>query len=464
MAFMTPSCASGYDRMDDLERSSEETSAQETKAGKFSSLGRRLVMATLLFCLLFTLAMVSLRTWIAWESNLADMNSELVLIDQVFQNTLSHAIWEMDRESLNKQLASVASAAPVGRVVLNIPRPGQSAEVIELKRYADTASDKAPVLHRQLVAQPYAGAHEIVGELTIEGDANLLRERLWGEARGIVITQVIQSLLLAGLIMTMFNRLVTVHVVHIARHLGELAPQSLGNHLRLQRSTRRQDELSLLESQVNELQDNLHAHLERQRSDELAIASSRDHLAELVEARTAQLKAANQSLEALSRHDALTGLANRRYFDELKDVEFRRAMRHKTPLAVLMCDVDFFKFYNDTYGHMLGDECLKQVAETLRGVFGRSGELAARIGGEEFVVVLPNINAEQAVNAAQRLRSSLAARELPHSGSTVSPFVTLSIGVAELDPQTMDHFDQLLQRADQALYRAKSQGRNRVAL
>lgn len=464
MAFMTPSCASGYDRMDDLKRSTEETSAQETKAGKFSSLGRRLVMATLLFCLLFTLAMVSLRTWIAWESNLADMNSELVLIDQVFQNTLSHAIWEMDRESLNKQLASVASAAPVGRVVLNIPRPGQSAEVIELKRYADTASDKAPVLHRQLVAQPYAGAHEIVGELTIEGDANLLRERLWGEARGIVITQVIQSLLLAGLIMTMFNRLVTVHVVHIARHLGGLAPQSLGNHLRLQRSTRRQDELSLLESQVNELQDNLHAHLERQRSDELAIASSRDHLAELVEARTAQLKAANQSLEALSRHDALTGLANRRYFDELKDVEFRRAMRHKTPLAVLMCDVDFFKFYNDTYGHMLGDECLKQVAETLRGVFGRSGELAARIGGEEFVVVLPNINAEQAVNAAQRLRSSLAARELPHSGSTVSPFVTLSIGVAELDPQTMDHFDQLLQRADQALYRAKSQGRNRVAL
>ncbi|WP_224787657.1 diguanylate cyclase [Pseudomonas fluorescens] len=421
-------------------------------------------MATLLFCLLFTLAMVSLRTWIAWESNLADMNSELVLIDQVFQNTLSHAIWEMDRESLNKQLASVASAAPVGRVVLNIPRPGQSDEVIELNRYANATSDEAPVLNRQLVAQPYAGAHEVVGELTIEGDAHLLRERLWGEARGIVITQVIQSLLLAGLIMTMFNRLVTVHVVHIARHLGRLAPQSLGNHLRLQRTVRRQDELGLLEFQVNELQDNLHAHLERQRTDELAIASSRDHLADLVEARTAQLKAANQSLEALSRHDALTGLANRRYFDELKEVEFRRAMRHQTPLAVLMCDVDFFKLYNDTYGHMLGDECLKQVAETLRGVFGRSGELAARVGGEEFVVVLPNINAEQAFNAAQRLRESLAARELPHSGSTVSPFVTLSIGVAELDPQTMDHFDQLLQRADQALYRAKSQGRNRVAL
>lgn len=129
-----------------------------------------------------------------------------------------------------------------------------------------------------------------------------------------------------------------------------------------------------------------------------------------------------------------------------------------------MCDVDFFKIYNDTYGHMNGDQCLQQIAEILRDVFGRSGELVARIGGEEFVVVLPNINAQQAGDAAQRLRIALAERELPHSGSSVSPFVTLSIGVAELDPEAMDHFDQLMQRADQALYRAKHQGRNRVSL
>jgi diguanylate cyclase (GGDEF)-like protein len=270
-------------------------------------------------------------------------------------------------------------------------------------------------------------------------------------------------LLLAGLIMTMFNRLVTVHVKHIAGHLSRLAPQTLKKPLNLQRSVSRQDELSLLETQVNELQDKLHAHMERQRSDELAMAASRDHLAELVEARTAQLKAANQSLEALSRHDPLTGLANRRHFDELKEVEFRRAIRHKTPLAVLMCDVDFFKVYNDTYGHMLGDECLRQVAEALRCVFGRSGELVARIGGEEFVVMLPNVDLAQANAAAQRLRASLAEREVAHGGSLVSPYVTLSIGVAELDPETMDHFDLLLQRADQALYRAKRQGRDRVA-
>ncbi|EJL04637.1 MULTISPECIES: diguanylate cyclase [Pseudomonas] len=437
---------------------------QQPKAKALSSLGRRLVLATLLFCLLFTLVMVTWRTWLAWENNLAEMNSELVLIDQVFQNTLAHAIWEMDRESLDQQITSVATAAPVGRVVLNILRPGQAPEVIELNRYAVEKTGVAPVLHRQLIAQPYAGAHEKVGELTIEGDNHLLWERLWGEARSIVITQVIQSLLLAGLVMTMFNRLVTVHVVHIARHLGGLAPHTLKHHLKLQRTVRRQDELSLLESQVNELQDNLRTHLERQHSDELALAASRDQMAELVEARTAELKAANQALEALSRRDALTGLANRRYFDELKEDELRRALRHKSPLAVLMCDVDFFKIYNDTYGHMQGDQCLKQIADTLRSVFGRSDELTARVGGEEFVVVLPNTDAAQAYDAAQRLRTSLAARELPHSGSQVSAFVTLSIGVAELDPDTMDHFDPLLQRADQALYRAKHQGRDRVSL
>lgn len=427
------------------------------------SLGRSLVLATLAFCLLFTLAMVTLRTWFAWENNLATMNSELSLIDQVFQGTLSKAIWELDREALESQLNNVAQAAPVGRVELRIQRPGRAPDVIEHKRDPHARSGVAPILHRNLIVEPYAGSSEPVGELTIEGDENLLWHRLWKEVGSIVMTQVIQSLLLAGLIMTLFNHSVTVHVKHIARHLGKLSPETLTRRLKLHRSPSREDELSLLEARVNELQDNLSAYLERQHRDELALAASRDQLAELVQARTAELQAANLRLESLSRHDPLTGLANRRQFDEIKEVEFRRATRHGLPLSVLMCDVDFFKIYNDTYGHAMGDQCLKVVAETMRDVFGRSGELAVRVGGEEFVVMLPGANAEQACRAAQRLRERLAERELLHGGSTVSAYVTLSIGVAELDPETMDHFDQLLQRADQALYRAKHQGRNRIA-
>jgi diguanylate cyclase (GGDEF)-like protein len=253
-------------------------------------------------------------------------------------------------------------------------------------------------------------------------------------------------------------------VRRIARHLEQLTPQNLKHHLTLERRGKATDELDLLEAGVNDLQDKLANHIERQTRDELALAASRDQLAELVEQRTAQLKAANIRLEALTRFDPLTGLANRRHFDELKELEFNRAKRHEQPFSVLMCDIDFFKLYNDTYGHAMGDQCLRDVALTMSALFCRSGELVARLGGEEFAVLLPGQTRDQALESAERLRTLLGNQKLPHSASTVSPYVTLSIGIAELDVTTMQRFDQLLQSADKALYRAKSQGRNRCMI
>jgi diguanylate cyclase (GGDEF)-like protein len=427
------------------------------------SLGRRLVLATLLFCLVFTIVAVGVRTWIAWRNNLTIMTTELTLIDQVFQRTLSKAIWEMDRETLQTQLDSVAQVPPVGHFELHIPRAGRPPEVLEHTRGVRPDSSRAPSLHRELVYAPYPGAHEVIGELTLEGDESVLWQRLRGELVSIIVTQVIQSLLLAGLIMWMFNRSVTKHVEHIASHLGELTPETLRRTLRLDRSTERRDELTLLEAGVNNLQDNLSNYLDRQRQNEQDLAAHRDHLAELVDERTAELRAANSSLEELTRSDPLTGLANRRHFDELKEVEFRRALRLGQPLTVLMCDVDFFKLYNDTYGHAMGDQCLQVVAETLKSVFARAGELVARIGGEEFAVLLPGTTTENARKSAQQLGELLASRALPHSASSAAPYVTVSVGLAQFDPNTMDTFDQLLQRADQALYRAKSRGRNRIS-
>jgi diguanylate cyclase (GGDEF)-like protein len=427
------------------------------------SLGRRLVRATLMFCLLFTLATVAVRTWFAWNNNLKAMGSELLLIDQVFQGTLSRAVWEMDRDALKTQLDSVVKAAPVGRVELMILRAGRTPEIMQRQRAAEDG--RAPRMHRELVVEPYPGAREKVGELTIVGDQRLLWRRLWKEVASIIITQVIQSLALAGLIMGMFNRTVTVHVQRIAWHLGQLTPVNLRERLKLGRGmTTQDDELSLLEMGVNNLQDKLATYIERRHQDELALAASRDRLAELVEERTAELREANVRLEAIARHDALTGLANRRFFDEVKHIEFHRALRHRLPLAVLMCDVDFFKRYNDTHGHAMGDECLRAVAATLRAVFSRSGELPARLGGEEFAVLLPSCDAEQACQAAERLRTALAEQKLEHGNSAVSPYVTFSIGVAQLDLAHMLDFDSLLNSADQALYQAKHRGRDRIVV
>ncbi|HEY0848142.1 MAG TPA: diguanylate cyclase [Noviherbaspirillum sp.] len=175
------------------------------------------------------------------------------------------------------------------------------------------------------------------------------------------------------------------------------------------------------------------------------------------------LQRANRELHSLSRHDALTGLANRRHFDEVKEVEFRRAMRADWPLSVLMCDVDEFKRYNDTYGHAQGDRCLIALAECMVPLFNRAGELLVRLGGEEFAVLLPNTDEEQAIALAERIRLAVWDLNLPHASSSVSDRVTVSIGVACLKHGLHSNFDSLLQDADLALYRAKN-GRNRTVL
>lgn len=458
---MTPSSRSGYDASEAAP--AQSVAGRESPARTAGSLGRRLVLATLTFCLLFTVVTVTVRTWSAWSDNLNAMTTELSMIDQVFQRTLSKAIWEMDSEALQTQLDSVAHVAPVGRVSLRILRAGRAPEVLEHRRTSQPESTLAPSLQRKLVYEPYPGASETVGELILAGDESVLWERLHGEVAHIIVTQVIQSLLLAGLIMWMFNRTVTVHVQQIARHLSQLSPTNLDHLLRLDRTVVHEDELSLLEAGVNDLQGKLSIYLERQSQNERDLAAHRDRLADMVAERTAELQAVNARLEEQSRSDPLTGLANRRHFDEMKEIEFRRALRLGQPLTVLMCDVDFFKNYNDTYGHAMGDRCLQMVAEALTGVFARAGELVARIGGEEFAVLLPGTDTGQARATAERLRERLAERAIKHASSPIAPHVTLSIGVAQFDPQTMDSFEQLLQCADQALYRAKHLGRDRIS-
>ncbi len=427
------------------------------------SLGRRLVLGTLAFSLVFTLAAVAVRTWSAWQSNLAAMTAELALIDKVFQRTLAKAIWEMDREELQSHVNIVSRVSPVGRIELRIGRAGRAPEIIEGGQAAHAVSSRAPSLQRVLTFAPYPGASENVGELRLEGDERVLWTRLRGEVAGIVVTQVIQSALLAALIMWLFNGAVTVHVQRIARHLDELTPATLDQRLALDRRVTHRDELSLLEAGVNHLQSNLSEYLSRQRRDEHELTAHRDRLAELVDEQTAELRSANAMLQELSRSDSLTGLSNRRHFDEVKDTEFRRAQRLNQPLSVLLCDVDFFKRYNDTYGHAEGDRCLQAVAEALKQTFSRAGELTARIGGEEFAVLLPGADVVRARAAAQRLQERLRALSLAHADSPVGDHVTISIGIAQFDPETMDRFETLLHQADKALYLAKNQGRNRVA-
>ncbi len=175
-----------------------------------------------------------------------------------------------------------------------------------------------------------------------------------------------------------------------------------------------------------------------------------------------KLADANRELERLSSLDGLTGIANRRYFDTMFGREWRRALRETEPISLIMCDVDYFKLYNDSYGHQPGDECLKLVASTLAAAMQRPADLVARYGGEEFVFLLPGTHARGAIKIAERARQAVLALQLPHEASTVHDCVTLSMGAATMVPMLKHSADELLLAADKALYQAKEQGRNRV--
>ncbi|MFH1090997.1 MAG: sensor domain-containing diguanylate cyclase [Pseudomonadota bacterium] len=176
----------------------------------------------------------------------------------------------------------------------------------------------------------------------------------------------------------------------------------------------------------------------------------------------AELQRAYEELQRLATMDGLTQIANRRSFDEHFTKEWGRLRRAKNPLALIMGDIDFFKSYNDTYGHQMGDECLKAVARTLSQCIQRPGDLVARYGGEEYTVILSNTSLEGAVHVAENMRRQIEELEILHKSSSISRYVTLSLGVSAMVPDLESNPNDLLEVVDKALYQAKDQGRNRV--
>lgn len=176
------------------------------------------------------------------------------------------------------------------------------------------------------------------------------------------------------------------------------------------------------------------------------------------------LKEANQWLEQLSSLDGLTGIPNRRTFDHALMREWYRSLRSENPLSLIMVDIDYFKKYNDTYGHMQGDECLKRVAHLLEKTINRSSDVIARYGGEEFAIILPDTDEKGAAIIAEEVRRNVEASHIPHRKSTISDWVTISVGVATIIPDHTMEQNELIVHTDQALYKAKKNGRNRVEI
>ena len=202
---------------------------------------------------------------------------------------------------------------------------------------------------------------------------------------------------------------------------------------------------------------------------QLLLMQSIENLESQVIERTAKLqqsetslKQANLELEKLINLDGLTQIANRRCFDDRIKFEWERLSREQQPLSLLLFDIDYFKCYNDCYGHQLGDECLKSIAQALEQTLYRPADLVARYGGEEFVAILPNTEINGAIIVAEEMRMAIANLKIPHQNSDISNMVTVSIGITSLIPSPQQKTSTLIKQADIALYNAKQKGRNRA--
>jgi len=242
---------------------------------------------------------------------------------------------------------------------------------------------------------------------------------------------------------TLIMSWITRHIENLIERITLFSHEALGTEFK---KSQKGDKLQILEESFQNLIDELKES-----------TTKRDILdKELFES-----KKMEKVLEFISSIDGLTSIANRREFDKILDVEWRRAMRSSTPLSIIMIDIDYFKHYNDLYGHLVGDTCLQKLARTLNDSLKRAGNFIARYGGEEFAAILPNTENRDALFIAESLRKNIENLNIEHKDSMVSDNVTISLGVATTIPDMNKPFD-LMDSADKALYQAKKEGRNRV--
>jgi diguanylate cyclase (GGDEF)-like protein len=352
------------------------------------------------------------------------------------QNMVIHPNPNIEGKDFSKQL-NPSTQTPIGELMMAVAdKPGG------LRYLWDSPSDPGNYIYDKISWVRYFKAFDwyictsvYVGEL--DESARILRNR--------VLAVFAVTLLLSVLLAYLFAKKMTDPL----RQLSDTAMLVENGDLDARCNLSRGDEIGVVATafngMVSRLQDNIR------------------HLDAKVVERTAELQILNCRLEALSTTDGLTGIANRRCFDKVLTSEWSRAARVGQPLALAMIDVDWFKKYNDHYGHQAGDECLRSVAGFLASRVCRTGDLVARYGGEEFVFITPATDGDNALSMAQKICEAIQSLALPHAMSAFG-CVTISIGVAAMVPEEADAPEILVKAADLALYRAKGQGRNRVVL
>ena len=416
----------------------------------FRSLASTLIRSIVVAGAACAIVVAALQLLMTYHTQRAQFQAEVESIAQLNLPLLSVNLWDIEPAAVRQQLKRMAERPQIAFVRLEAVT-GQEFQGGDVSRYAGRGA--------LVLAVPYpSGKEGRLGTLhVVPNEAYLYREL----AYGVLIVLAASALLTAMIcyvIAVILKRQLELPMQHIASFAGSLNPAELTRPLELDRPRRRwRDEIDEVADGFRVLQEDIRRHVEQ--------------LDKQVAQRTAELKTANERLETMALHDPLTGLANRRRFDHEKLRAWEDMLSKRQPLAVLMLDIDYFKHYNDTYGHGAGDECLVEIARVIAETFPAEGELPVRMGGEEFAVLLENVPHEGALTRGEWLRRAIYERNLPHARAAHGR-VTVSVGVSSIDAQALPGsisrlaaatgIAELLGRADQALYEAKAAGRNTV--
>lgn len=415
------------------------------------------------------------------------VNDEILALRQTFGPGIADAMWRFQDDVLRGILAGMKELPilvgikaedesgrlihAVGRV---LDREGRSMRADPVGRPVPVSEDRS--LFSKMSAQSFPaiytdehGRPHKVGNWTVYSSQHVIVERLQFGFILIAFSAVIKTAVLWFIFLFVVQRWLGTPLNQLISFVRDLNIENLGTRVFVLKD-RSRHELHFLADALNDMLRKLQGSVaqnavlyQKLQREQTALRELNETLEQRVSERTAELQKVNLQLEALSTTDGLTGIANRRRFDDVLADEWKRAARHGQPLALAILDVDWFKHYNDCYGHLAGDDCLRMVARLLQANIRRSGDLVARYGGEEFAFIAPATDEASARHMAQALCTAMATTALPHRASPLG-YVTVSIGVAVMTPTEALTTDVLVKRADEALYQAKALGRDRVVL
>ena len=402
-------------------------------------LAARLKRLIWLWATLASLLVGSLQGWLSYRHVQGELVDELRAITQTSVPLLAVALWDIEREAVQWQIETMAERPEIGLVRLSVPT-GQ----VFIAGDERLAQSVVPSIFE--IPQPGRPLNRI-GRLEVYADPAAFQGELVYLALSTLLAYGLLTLLVCTLVGFFLRRHLENPLRQLAGYLGTLTPERLRQPLQLERpAQRRRDEIDLMVDGFRVMQQTVDQHVR--------------HLDDLVAQRTAALQQALSEIEALSRTDGLTGCFNRRHFDERFIEEFDRASRYKQELALVFCDIDYFKRINDSYGHAVGDAVLKALKTCTDQCLRERVDWVARYGGEEFVIVLPHTGLAEARGVAERLRQVVEKDLGRLAGLPGGGQVTASFGVAAQVPGSDP--GALLELADQRLYAAKQAGRNRV--